>query len=58
MAAKCGGLIGGKSKEGTVSAAECGGLIGGKSNEAKAELATAQAVIKAARLSFIMFAPE
>jgi hypothetical protein len=32
-------------------------MIGGMSNGAKAELATAQAMIKAARLIFIMFAP-
>jgi hypothetical protein len=37
-------------------AAECGGTIGGKSKP-KAELVTALAVIKAARLKFIVIAP-
>jgi hypothetical protein len=36
---------------------ECGGRIGGTSKPTKAELATAQAVFKATRLTFIVISP-
>ena len=55
-----GGTIGGMSNVGpatVTSAAECGGTIGGISKPAKAGLATAQAMTKAARLNFIMMTP-
>jgi hypothetical protein len=51
--ATCGGVMGGLSIMAT-----CGGVMGGLSNIAKAELAIAQPVIKATRLTFIMNAPN
>jgi len=40
-----------------ITAGACGGTIGGISKPAKAELATAQGVFKATRLTFIVIAP-
>jgi hypothetical protein len=40
-----------------ITAGACGGTSGGMSKETKAELPTAQAVFKAARLTFIVIAP-
>ena len=51
--AACGGVIGGLS-----SNAAWGGVIGGLSNDAKATLDTAQAATKAARLNFMLIAPN
>ena len=43
--------------ETVTSAAEWGGVFGGISKPAKAELATAQAMTKVARLNFMMMTP-
>jgi hypothetical protein len=54
---KCGGTTGGISKTAKATGArleKCGGTTGGISKTVKAEAATAQAVIKAAKLTFMV----
>jgi hypothetical protein len=43
--------------ETALRAGECGGMIGGTSKEIRAELAAAQALFKATKLTFMVIAP-